>query len=303
MFGQKIKEWSSSMFGGLDSRSHSEDTGHASERLPFAVNRFSFDSVNEYKRYVARYPKVFEQVWHWQMRFGDRPDPFEFSGVCESCGNLVKFSARPTGSANPAFKNQVQWWVATHCGHCGLSNRERVIVRLLEEHGTDECAINHIGTLSPNFGSYLDGKFGHPHGTSMTTFQDTALKVPVGSVDVLLAIDILEFVPDHLSAIAMVARALKPGGRAFFTVPWRGQDIVDHTVRAERLPDGTVKHHAPADYHVDPVNSQRRLRYRAFGWKVLEDLRACGFARASAEFAFAPLHGYMTMQPIIVGTR
>jgi len=101
-----------------------------------------------------------------------------------------------------------------------------------------------------------------------------------------------------------MARVLKPGGRTILTFPWMGGNYYDHLVRAEVLPDGSINHILPPEYHGDPASADGILSFRAFGWKVLDEIRESGFSRASAIFMFAPLHGYMTLiTPVIVGVR
>jgi hypothetical protein len=52
------------------------------------------------------------------------------------------------------------------------------------------------------------------------------------------------------------------------------------------------------------VNAEGILSFRAFGWKILDELRDAGFSNARAAFTFGPLHGHMTLlAPVIVGSR
>ncbi|MEU2347973.1 class I SAM-dependent methyltransferase [Modestobacter sp. NPDC049651] len=53
-----------------------------------------------------------------------------------------------------------------------------------------------------------------------------ALPVPDASVDRVIASEVLEHVPDDVSAIAEIARVLKPGGRVAVTVPRYGPERV-----------------------------------------------------------------------------
>jgi SAM-dependent methyltransferase len=58
----------------------------------------------------------------------------------------------------------------------------------------------------------------------------TALPFPEGSFDVVLALDVLEHIPDHEAAAREIARVLRPGGHALITVPayrslWSRHDV------------------------------------------------------------------------------
>ncbi len=67
-----------------------------------------------------------------------------------------------------------------------------------------------------------------------------ALPLPDGSVDLVLATDIVEHVDDDARAVAEIRRVLKPGGVALFTVPafpslWGLQDDRSHHYRRYRM--------------------------------------------------------------------
>jgi SAM-dependent methyltransferase len=54
----------------------------------------------------------------------------------------------------------------------------------------------------------------------------TALPVPDGSVDRVIASEVLEHIPDDATAFAEIARVLRPGGRVAVTVPRYGPDRI-----------------------------------------------------------------------------
>ncbi len=88
------------------------------------------------------------------------------------------------------------------------------------------------------------------------------------------------------------------------TFPWLGGEHSDHLVRAEMMPDGSIRHILPPEYHGDPASDEGILSFRAFGWKILDEIRMAGFSQARAQFIFGPIHGYASLlNPVIVGLR
>jgi SAM-dependent methyltransferase len=132
----------------------------------------------------------------------------------------------------------------------------------------------------------------------------TQLSFPDDEFDCIVCMEILEHIPDYQAALREMARTLKPGGRALLSFPWLGGDHYGHLIRAEMLTDGSINHILPPEYHGDPAKGEGILSFRAFGWKILDELRHAGFTGASAKFVFGPLHGYMTLlDPVIVAIR
>lgn len=77
-------------------------------------------------------------------------------------------------------------------------------------------------------------------GLSVVRGDATALPVDDESLDLVVAFDVLEHIPDHDTAVAEVRRALRPGGRFLIAVPadpklWSEHDVaVDHVRRYTR---------------------------------------------------------------------
>lgn len=67
----------------------------------------------------------------------------------------------------------------------------------------------------------------------------TAMPFEAGAFDLVLATDVVEHVDDDVRAVGEIARVLRPGGLALFTVPafqslWGLQDVVSHHKRRYR---------------------------------------------------------------------
>ena len=83
-----------------------------------------------------------------------------------------------------------------------------------------------------------------------------ALPFPDASVDRVIAAEVLEHIPDDATAIAEIARVLKPGGRVAVTVPryGPGAGVLGAVGRVPRQ-RGRARPHLPA-----PASCARRLR-------------------------------------------
>ena len=119
----------------------------------------------------------------------------------------------------------------------------------------------------------------------------TALTFPHECFDYLVSFEVLEHIPNYRAALRECARVLKPGGKLFCSVPFHGDE--HHTIRAQIAEDGSIEHLLPAEYHGDPVNPDGVLCYRYFGLELLDDLRAAGFADASAWHYWSAWLGYV----------
>ena len=132
----------------------------------------------------------------------------------------------------------------------------------------------------------------------------TSLSFRDHEFDAVVATEVLEHIPDYMAALREVARALRPGGKALFSFPWRGVLHRKNVQRAEVLPDGSIRHIEPPEYHEDPASPEGVLCYWHFGWTVLDDIRSAGFSDASASFLFSPLNGHMSvLSPVVVALR
>ena len=82
-----------------------------------------------------------------------------------------------------------------------------------------------------------------------------ALTYPDESIDVFITQDVLEHVFDPERAVQEIHRVLRPGGAHVFTAPKHGG--LDRSQRRARLlPDGTVEHVLPEDYHGNPIGEK-----------------------------------------------
>src|SRR5262249_40972797 len=121
----------------------------------------------------------------------------------------------------------------------------------------------------------------------------TALTFADQSFDLVLSFDVLEHVPDVDRALRECFRSLRPGGSLVFSAPFRPGSRTN-VVRARLGADGTIEHLLPPEYHENPVNRERgALCFRDFGWQVLDQMRAVGFADPRALMYWSRELGYL----------
>jgi SAM-dependent methyltransferase len=76
-------------------------------------------------------------------------------------------------------------------------------------------------------------------GLQTATMDVTRLAIPDASVDLVVALDVLEHIEDDRAAVAELLRILRPGAVLLVTVPaynwlWSSHDVANHHVRRYR---------------------------------------------------------------------
>jgi SAM-dependent methyltransferase len=130
--------------------------------------------------------------------------------------------------------------------------------------------------IQPRAGSYRTADFCRDDVDERLDLTNMP-SVATGSVDLLIAADVLEHVPDHIQGMCEIFRVLSPGGWAMLTVPQ--QDGLEKT-----WGDATV---------TDPRERERLFgqvdHVRIFGNDVPDLLRSVGFeVRVIDQTSFAP---------------
>lgn len=107
----------------------------------------------------------------------------------------------------------------------------------------------------------------------------TRLSLESESTDVVLSFEVLEHVPDYLSALREFSRILRPAGVLVATIPF--MHFERETVKRAGIDEnGSIVHYLEPQFHGDPVCAEGVLVYQDFGWDILEMLRESGFAEA-----------------------
>jgi AhpD family alkylhydroperoxidase len=214
--------------------------------------------------------------------------------------------------------NRVNWRERLVCSSCGLNNRLRLCVQLIERMASEGASIYLTEQVTP-LATYLARKYrnlamseylgdglasGTVNARGIRHEDITALSYSTGSFDNVLSFDVLEHVPDYRSALAEFARVLKDGGSLILSAPF-GVLTEKNLVRARIASDGQVEHLLPPEYHGDPVDPQGGiLCYYHFGWELLEDMKATGFKEARVEVYWSREYAHIgDEQLVIIATK
>ncbi len=281
---------------------------------PINLLRLSFASYAEFLSYFVRHEELLSQIWLWHETVGDREGSIQLPGICDICSCQTSFCAMPVPTSDgDRFSHRVRWKAESRCG-CGITNIDRMVLRTLFDGELGR--VYHVGHHS-RFAAWL-----RERNLDLTTsqyekarkpgeisgdirYEDlTQLSFSDGEFDSVICMEVLEHIPDYRQALREVARVLKPKGRALLTFPWLGTTTYSHLTRAEVMPDGSIHHILPPEYHGDPAGQDGILSLRAFGWEILDEMKGLGFSEVMAKFIFGPLYGYMILlDPVIVGVR
>jgi len=239
---------------------------------------------------------------HEQQLFGGRPE-FTVPGYCVGCAKIVplKVDLKWGNGRTPKWRERLE------CP-CGLNNRIRASLYFLATLATDPATADIYVTeqvtalfkqLKQRYPLSIGSEFlrdGTPRGDTNAVglrHEDlTALTFDSGSFDLVLSFDVLEHVPDYRAALQEIARVLRPGGTLLASFPF-DTNMAFTVTRASIEADGSITHHLPPEYHGDPVDNAGCLCYQVFGWSILDDLRAAGFADVRTVVYWSPEYGHI----------
>lgn len=222
--------------------------------------------------------------------FGHQPpDDLLLAGRCGYCQRETRFRL---GKELWHPEIGYMWREALSCEHCTLNARMRASMQyLLEVINPDRSADIYMTEAVTVLHGYVKQQFPNTQGSEF--WPDTprgasregvrcedlcALTFPDRTFDVVISLDVLEHVPDHMSAFRQIARVLRSGGTLLFSIPFFFPP--DRTQRRAILnPDGSLTHLTEPQYHGNPLGTPS-LCFWDYGWDIFEKLRAAGFADA-----------------------
>jgi radical SAM superfamily enzyme YgiQ (UPF0313 family)/2-polyprenyl-3-methyl-5-hydroxy-6-metoxy-1,4-benzoquinol methylase len=289
-------------------RALSVSPGGAAGSIPILKSR-RISGQEEYARYAAEMQSTNAIRQDLEIGLIEPGERFALQGYCHVCRKPVDFTVDYTACYGTNGSRVPNWREQLVCPSCGLNNRSRGALHLLEDlaHPSSASRMFIAEQTTPLY-TALSRRFPHligseflgadvPRGSvspaGLRNEDLTALSFADGSLDCVLTFDVFEHVPDYRKALRECFRVLAPGGTLMFTVPFdRGSERT--IIRAVAGPDGTIRHLLTPEYHGDPVNADAGcLCYQVFGWELLSDLKSAGFDDAGANMYWSRDFGYL----------
>jgi SAM-dependent methyltransferase len=287
----------------LDQRRQGDDV------LP-QIWRGSFDSAAAWRAATSDFLTFHHLADHLDDAILRSRHPFTLDAWCTVCQTIQpmliswSLSAQSEGSISPL------WTETALCPGCGLNSRMRAVMTYLDILGLPSDSTVYIAErVTPSY-MRLERRFAHVTGSEylgddilsgtevrrggiLIRHEDmTKLSFSADSFDVIVTMDVFEHIPDYRAAFRECRRVLRVGGHMVFTIPFY-QDQDETVVLASVAPDGSLTHHSSPEYHGNPVGDGRSLCFQHFGWDLLDDLNAAGFASATANLYWGPWQGHM----------
>lgn len=234
---------------------------------------------------------------------------FTFRGICFVCSKQSDFLVDYWNSYQTEFGKIPNWRERLVCPSCNLNNRMRLTYHLIQEvfpnfinsqvYITEQTTplFQILKNLNPAIvGSEFLGKdipAGISNHLGIRNEDLTNLSFHNEQFDFIISLEVLEHIPDYITALKEVYRVLKQNGKFLFTVPF-DRNSKENIVRAKLNSDGSITHLLPAEYHGDPMNvTQGCLCYYHFGWELLNEIKDIGFTNAYAITTYSKEYGYL----------
>lgn len=313
MFGRfetPLRAWAH----GLLRRSRRASAGPAPETgRPAPLEPEWLRSLEDHQRLVAR---LGDDAWNPEraLAAAHADGAFKVPGYCWVDALPVAFEMDYRYAHEHDGTRTPNWRERMVCPVCRLNNRQRAALHLATETlGLGERSRVYIteqvtavyALLRSRVPALVGSEFlgpnavpGEVNAQGIRHEDLTRLSFPDGSLDAILSFDVLEHIPDFRKALVECHRVLAPAGAMLLSVPFLEDHPVTRT-RARIDAQGHVIHDLPPVHHGDPVNPGAGvLCFHEFGWDLLAQLRAAGFARASALAFRSPDYGYLGGIPL-----
>ncbi|MBI3716195.1 MAG: class I SAM-dependent methyltransferase [Betaproteobacteria bacterium] len=276
--------------------------------------------IAEYKSRTSAMASEHARRWQFELSLLHEIEEFQVAGYCHVCAAERNFAVDFLYSSDKTVSGQPipNWRERMVCDQCGLNNRMRAAIHVLEDYclaapkshvfATEQVTALYAA-LSKRFqnltGSEFLGEtvpFGETDSQGRRNESIANLTFADRAFDYILSFDVLEHVPMYSKALHELSRCLKPSGTLLLSVPFlTGQ--YENQVRASIDVDGTLVHHLPAQYHGDPIKDAGCLSFYDFGWALLDELRAAGFGDVKMCFYWSKHFGYLGVEQMIIVAR
>ena len=268
---------------------------------PPDVKFVEIDSLAGYRRFTWLSPLRSYRIRRVEDSLRGRPLPFRVPGFCKVCGKKSEFKVTMRHLRE-----------TLECKRCKLNNRMRACFHFFGQQMKPlpdsaiyltEQVTRLFAAFSAKYGNitgseYLGSRipFGSTDENGIRNESLTQLTFAPSSFDYILSFEVFEHIPDWQAAFRECARALKPGGKLIFTVPFIKASPVT-VIRARVTSSGEIEHLLPAEYHGDPINEAGCLCFQHFGWDMLGVLERSGFQKARAWAVWSAEHAYLAGNP------
>jgi 2-polyprenyl-3-methyl-5-hydroxy-6-metoxy-1,4-benzoquinol methylase len=234
---------------------------------------------------------------------------FGVRGACALCREEVDFAVDYFACVTENGQRLPNWRERLICPRCGLNNRMRAalqvlmalapsgnaakiyiteqttpLFRWLKKRYPETIGSEFLGNSTPRGACRADG---------IRNEDLTGLSFASESFDGVVTFDVLEHIPEYRKAIRECVRVLRPGGFLLFTVPFDGGSG-ETVIRARVRADGQIEHLLPPQFHGDPLGgTEGCLCFQIFGWDIIAELRANGFADPAAYYYWSRELAYL----------
>ena len=271
--------------------------------MPLTIHRLR--TLDEYLTFRSREaPALARHHAELERLLPKVPCNFNVDGYSYTAGCQVSFEVDFQYNGG---SGTVNWRERVCCPLTGFANRSRATVHVfdMEMEVYPDSEIYLMEQASPLY-HFLKARFprlvgsehlgeqvplGNLNSDGVRNEDATHLSFKTESLDAVVSLDVLEHVPNFLSAFRECARVLRRGGRMLWSVPFINAGA-SNLIRA-RLVSGRIEHIEPPEYHADPISPHGVLCYQHFGWEMLEQIRSAGFRDAYAVCYFSREFGYL----------
>ncbi len=287
-----------------------ENFYYIAENYNFPLEWHHVHSLKEFEETYKELKESFENIRQLKNNLKEKDGLLK--GICPVCGKIVDF-------AYSEIKSDNDWRESLICNNCGLNARLRATLHFLlsNENLNNQSKIYITEQLTPlydllkrNFPNLVGSEFlgneiprGSVNENEIRNEDATQLKFANSTFDFVLALEILEHIPDYKSALSEFSRVLKKDGLLIITTPFVAKSE-KNIVKAFISSDGKTFTLGHPEYHGNPTLPDKgSLCYYYFGWELLEDLRKAGFEKAFSVFYISPFYGYFNFDNLIIGIK
>lgn len=279
-----------------------------SQARPEAVEWVRLGSVAAYRDHAAATGPEILRRRALERSLITGVERFTVPGYCWICRRQVDFQVDYSYSYPVDGVLTPNWREHLLCSGCRLYNRMRATLHFFEESlaPSPDASIYLMEQTTPFFrclrerhpnvvGSEYLGReigFGEPTAGGIRNESVTRLTFAGASFDFVISLEVFEHVPDFGRALSECHRVLRPGGSLLFSVPFRPEHP-ENLVRAIVDEQGGIRHLMEPEYHGDPLSTEGCLAFYHFGWELLDEVRAAGFAEVNGYSFWSRDFGYL----------